>query len=83
MYHMGDAGHTLMGRFGRELIGNAQMLFLVFVMGSHVLTFSVMLNTLSEHGACTITFQIVGMIVSFIFTIPWTLKRCVLSFDGL
>lgn len=75
IHSMGDAGEVLMGRFGRELLGNAQLLFLVFIMGSHVLTFSIMLNTLSNHGACTIAFNVVGLIVSFIFTIPRTLKN--------
>lgn len=72
---MGDAGDVLMGRFGRELLGNAQLIFLVFVMGSHILTFSIMLNTLSDHGGCTIGFNVAGLAVCFLFTIPRTLKN--------
>lgn len=75
VHNMGDAGQIMMGRFGRELLGNAQLLFLIFVMGSHVLTFAVMLDTLSDHGGCSIGFMFAGMVVCFIFTIPRTLKN--------
>lgn len=64
-----------MGRFGKELLGNAQLIFLVFVMGSHILTFSIMLNTLSDHGGCTVGFNIAGLAVCFLFTVPRTLKN--------
>lgn len=67
---MADAGEVLMGRFGREFLGAAQILLLVFLMGSHILTFTIMLNTLSSHGACTIVFGIVGLIVCYICTLP-------------
>ena len=72
---MGDAGEVLFGPIGREVLGIAQLLFLVFIMGSHVLTFGIMMNTLSNHGTCTIVFNVVGMIVSIIFTLPRTLKN--------
>jgi hypothetical protein len=75
VHSMGDAGEVLMGRFGRELLGNAQLLFLIFIMGSHVLTFSVMMNTITNHGTCSIVFGVVGMVVSFIGALPRTLKR--------
>ena len=67
---MADAGEVLLGPVGREIFGLAQILFLVFVMGSHILTFSIMLNTLSVHGACTIAFGVVGAIVCLLFTLP-------------
>lgn len=67
---MADAGEVLLGPIGREVFGAAQIIFLVFVMGSHVLIFSIMLNVLSGHGACTIAFGFVGMIVCLIFTLP-------------
>ncbi|KAL1967210.1 hypothetical protein VTN77DRAFT_3501 [Rasamsonia byssochlamydoides] len=75
VHSMADAGEVLLGRWGRELLGNAQLLFLIFIMGSHVLTFSVMMNTLTNHGTCSIVFGIVGMIVSFIGALPRTLKK--------
>ena len=39
VHNMADAGEVMLGPIGREVFGVAQMLFLVFVMGSHILTF--------------------------------------------
>ena len=64
-----------MGKFGREFLGTAQMLFLVFIMASHILTFTVAMNTITDHGTCSIVFGIVGMIVSFICSLPRTLEK--------
>jgi hypothetical protein len=77
---MGDAGEVMfhpmgLARFGREFLGTAQLLFLIFVMGSHILTFSVMMDTVTDHGTCSIVFGIVGLIVSFICALPRTLRR--------
>lgn len=63
------------GPVGREIFGAAQIIFFVFVMGSHILTFSIMMNAISGHGTCTIVFGVVGLIVSLICTMPRTLKR--------
>ncbi|KAJ5781303.1 hypothetical protein N7457_006463 [Penicillium paradoxum] len=80
VHSMGDAGEILfrplgLPRFGREFMGTAQLLFLIFVMGSHLLTFTVMMDTLTEHGTCSIVFGIVGLIVSFVFALPRTLRK--------
>ncbi|KAI9880981.1 MAG: hypothetical protein M1830_009475 [Pleopsidium flavum] len=75
VHNMADAGEVLLGPIGREIFGAAQIIFLIFVMGSHILTFSIMLNTISNHGACTIAFGIVGMVVCLIFTLPRTLHK--------
>lgn len=80
VHNMADAGEVILaplglGALGREVFGAAQLIFLIFLMGSHVLTFSIMLNTLSEHGTCTIVFALVGMIVSIICTVPRTLLK--------
>ncbi|KAJ5463773.1 hypothetical protein N7475_008717 [Penicillium sp. IBT 31633x] len=80
VHNMGDAGEILFGplgfpRFGREFMGSAQLLFLIFIMGSHLLTFSVMMDTLTDHGTCSIVFGIVGLVVSFIFALPRTLRK--------
>lgn len=71
--NMADAGEVMMGKFGRELLGVSQTLFLVFFMASHLLTFTVAMNTITEHGTCSLVFGIVGMIVSFICSLPRTL----------
>ncbi len=75
VHSMADAGEILMGGFGRELLGGAQLLFLIFIMGSHLLTFTIMMNTLTDHGTCSIVFGIVGLIVSLIGALPRTLKK--------
>ncbi|GLA34932.1 hypothetical protein AnigIFM63309_009117 [Aspergillus niger] len=75
VHSMGDAGEVLMGRIGREVLGTAQLLFLIFIMGSHLLTFTVMMNTLTDHGTCSIVFGAIGLAVSFAFTLPRTLKK--------
>lgn len=66
---MADAGQIMFGPIGREVLGFAQILFLVFVMGSHVLTFSIMMNTLTGHGACSIIFGVIGMVICLLFTL--------------
>lgn len=75
VHSMADAGEILLGPIGREVFGFGQLLFLVFLVGSHILTFSIMMNTLTDHGTCTIVFEIVGMIVSIICTLPRTLRK--------
>lgn len=75
VHNMADAGEVLMGPFGRELLGAGQLLFLVFIMASHILTFTVMMNHLTDHGTCSIVFGVVGLIISFISNLPRTMKN--------
>lgn len=69
---MGDAGELLLGPFGRELFYAGQLLFVIFLMASHILTFTVLFNTITNHGTCTIVFGVVGLIVSFLGALPRT-----------
>ncbi|MCJ1369427.1 hypothetical protein MMC20_000638 [Loxospora ochrophaea] len=64
----------MLGPWGREFMGLAQIVFLIFVMGSHILTFSIMMNTVTSHGACTIIFGVIGTILSLILTLPRKLR---------
>ncbi|KAJ5545542.1 hypothetical protein N7535_006072 [Penicillium sp. DV-2018c] len=73
--NLGDAGEVLFGVFGRELFGIGQLLFSIFIMGSHILTFSVMMNTVTEHGTCTMVFTVVGFIICFVCSLPRTMKN--------
>ncbi|KAL8829009.1 MAG: hypothetical protein Q9170_006358 [Blastenia crenularia] len=75
VHNMADAGEVMLGPVGREVFGLAQMLFIVFIMGSHILTFSIMMNTITGHATCTIVFGIVGLAVSLICTLPRTLHK--------
>lgn len=64
-----------MGRFGRELFGLGQILFSIFIMGSHIVTFTVMMNTITEHGTCSIVFSVVGMVICMVLSLPRTIKN--------
>ena len=72
--HMADAGEVVWGPWGREILGAAQILFLIFGMASHLLTFGIMLNTITAHGACSIIFNIVGAVVCLACTLPRKLE---------
>ncbi|KAJ5151262.1 uncharacterized protein N7482_010514 [Penicillium canariense] len=72
VHSMGDAGEMLLGSFGRELCYWGQLLFIIFLMASHILTFTVLFNTITNHGTCTIVFGVVGLIVSCICALPRT-----------
>ncbi|KAL9010670.1 MAG: hypothetical protein Q9173_004420 [Seirophora scorigena] len=75
VHNMADAGMIMLGPMGREIFGIAQMLFIVFIMGSHLLTFSIMMNTLSAHGTCTIAFGLAGLVISLLCSLPRTLRK--------
>ncbi|KAJ5794329.1 hypothetical protein N7457_000928 [Penicillium paradoxum] len=75
VHNMADAADILFGAWGRELVGAAQVICFVFLMGAHVLTFSIMMNTLSNHGACTIIFCLVGAILCFFLTLSRRLEE--------
>lgn len=72
VHSMGDAGEILLGPVGRELFYAGQLLFVIFLMASHILTFTVLFNTITNHGTCTIVFGVVGLIVSFLGALPRT-----------
>ncbi|KAF2722415.1 hypothetical protein K431DRAFT_319626 [Polychaeton citri CBS 116435] len=69
----------LMAPFGRPQLGRwfaevMQDVLIVFVMAAHVLTFTVMMNTLTGHATCTVHWAIVGAVLSLILTLPRTYK---------
>lgn len=72
---MADAGEVIGGKWGREIVGGAWTIFFVFIMSSHLLTFTVAMNTITDHGTCSVVFGIVGMLVSFILSLPRTLVK--------
>ncbi|KAJ6051414.1 uncharacterized protein N7446_006046 [Penicillium canescens] len=75
VHSMGDAGEILMGRIGREVLGIGQLLLLIFLMSSHLLTFTILMNTLTGHGTCTTVFGVVGVIVCFLGALPRTMEK--------
>ncbi|KAK4222375.1 transmembrane amino acid transporter protein-domain-containing protein [Podospora fimiseda] len=62
------------GRLFKEVFGWAQMIFQIFVMASHLLTWTICLNTLTNSSTCTIIWAVVGMIVFLVLNLPRTLK---------
>ncbi|CAI7642546.1 unnamed protein product [Penicillium manginii] len=75
IHSMADAGDLLLGKAGRRVLGFGQLVFFIFVMGSHILTFSIMMNVLSDHSACTMLYSSMGLLISFLLTLPRRLER--------
>jgi len=81
IHSMADAGEVLFGRIGREILGAGQLLFFVFIMGSHILTFAIAMDAITDGKYCNIIWMVVGLFLSLVFTIPRTLKH--LSFYSI
>lgn len=56
------------GAIGRELVGLMFLVAFVLCCGSGLLGVSIAFNALSEHGACTVWFSFVAMILIIIFS---------------
>lgn len=65
VYSLDDAGQLMFGRWGREVMGFAFCLLLIFVGGSGMLGISIGLNALSSHAACTAVFVAVAAVAAF------------------
>lgn len=74
VHNMADAGEVMLGRWGREIFGAAQTIFLIFSMGSHVLTFTIAFNAITGHATCTIVWAVVGLVIFWICDIPRTMR---------
>lgn len=72
--NIGQAGLIIAGRTGRWVTEIISILNLVFIAAAHVLTFTVVLNVLTDHSSCTLVFGIVGAIICFLCTLPRTLR---------
>jgi len=72
---MSDAGMIIYGRVGKELLGSCMVLVLIFIMAAHVTTFSIMMNVVTEHGACSVIFGFLGAVVCLVLGLPRTLKN--------
>lgn len=82
VHNMADAGEVLFKPIGpraasiaKEAFGAAQIIFLIMIMGSHILTWIIALNTMTDHVTCSIVWGVVGLIILFVFTLPRTLKK--------
>ncbi|KAL3443725.1 transmembrane amino acid transporter protein-domain-containing protein [Aspergillus insuetus] len=75
VYGIDDAGGLMFGRIGREVLGAAFSLFMIFVSGSGILGMSIGLNAISSHGTCTAVFVVVCAALGFLFASIRTLSR--------
>ena len=75
VHNIADVGEIFAGRIGREIGGAAQTIYLIFIMGSHLLTWTVAMNRITSHATCTIVWSVVGLVVFWILTLPRTLKN--------
>ncbi|KAI0797504.1 transmembrane amino acid transporter protein-domain-containing protein [Abortiporus biennis] len=74
VHNMADAGEVLGGRIGREVLGAAQVVFMVFLCGSHVLTGMIAFDTITNGASCSVVWAVVTAAICFIFTVPRTLN---------
>ncbi|KAJ3545403.1 hypothetical protein NM208_g2516 [Fusarium decemcellulare] len=63
-----------MGRVFQEIFGWAQVTFQVFIMGSHLLAWTICMNTLTDSSTCTLVWAVVGLAVFWACNLPRTLK---------
>lgn len=66
MHSIGDAARLMFGRGAEEFVGLIYYLYLAMTAGAGMLTTSVALNALSDHGACTMIFVAVTCILAFV-----------------
>ncbi|KAI0950224.1 hypothetical protein AcV7_008761 [Taiwanofungus camphoratus] len=74
VHNMADAGYILAGPIGREVLGAAQVIFLVFVCGSHVLTGLIAFDTITAGASCSVLWAGVSAIICLVLTVPRTLN---------
>ncbi|KAI0823591.1 transmembrane amino acid transporter protein-domain-containing protein [Trametes gibbosa] len=74
VHNMADAGEILAGRIGREVLGAAQVIFMIFVCGSHVLTGLIAFDTITAGASCSILWAGVSAILCLLLTLPRTLN---------
>ncbi|KAJ5235449.1 uncharacterized protein N7469_004617 [Penicillium citrinum] len=67
IHSISDAAEMILGKGAREVMGAIYYTYLTLVAGAGLLTTSVGLNALSDHGACTQLFVGVTCIAAFIF----------------
>ncbi|CAG7925021.1 unnamed protein product [Penicillium olsonii] len=75
VHSMGDAGEIIFGPAGRVLLELAQLLLLIFVMASHILTGTILLSTITKSAVCGIVFGVVSLIICFLGALPRTMAR--------
>lgn len=79
---MADCGYVLFAplgprwaKFGREFLGASQIILLIFSMASHILTWMICFNTLTNTVTCTIVWGIVGLLIFWTLDLPRTMQK--------
>ncbi|POS72617.1 hypothetical protein DHEL01_v208993 [Diaporthe helianthi] len=67
-------GGPAVGVAFREFLGWGQTIFQIFVMGSHLLTWTIAMNTLTNSSQCTVMWAGVGLVVFWLFNLPRNLN---------
>jgi amino acid permease len=70
-----DVGQLIGGPIGREILGFAQLMCFLFDMGAQILSFSIAMNAITEHGQCTLLWSVLGLVVCFSFGLIKRLKH--------
>jgi hypothetical protein len=71
--HYSDAVRLIWGRFGYELTGAMFAVFLILIVGSHVLTGTIaFINIVDSPATCALVFGVVSAIILFVVALPPT-----------
>lgn len=62
-------------RFGRELGGAFQVIFLIFAMASHIVTWNICMRTLSNHATCNLVWGVIALFLFWFLDLPRTLRN--------
>ncbi|KKY34346.1 putative aromatic and neutral aliphatic amino acid permease [Diaporthe ampelina] len=63
-----------MGGVFKEVFGWAQTVLQIFLLGGHILMWTICMNTLTNSTVCTVAWAAIGMLIFWLFNIPRTLK---------
>ncbi|OCH93824.1 hypothetical protein OBBRIDRAFT_832292 [Obba rivulosa] len=74
VHNMADAGYILAGPIGREVLGAAQIIFMIFICGSHVLTGMIAFDTITAGASCSVLWAAISAIICMVLTVPRTLN---------
>ena len=72
-----DFGYYAFGksRIAYEFTGFMLLANNILLIGFHVLTGAKVINTLSDHSLCTVSFSVITMIIGIIMSLPRTLNH--------
>jgi hypothetical protein len=73
----GDFGYYVFGksRIAYEFSGFMLLANNILLIGFHILTAAKILNTLSDHSLCTVSFSAIGTVIGIVMSLPRTLKH--------